>query len=392
MDIVYFGVIDWYRIRQRPQHLAAGLSANHRVLYVSRESSLLDLLVRVAGISAKKAKYRYRLLPELEKIDDDLLVFSPPMMLPFGQQLSCIDGLNCRMMARLSRRYMAKAGFSCDILWLSLPTHVEAIREFDAGLVIYDRMDNYPDFYESRRRSRIEEKEEELLEKADIVLVTSSGLIPPSLKGEGKVHLVPNAVDSSIFRESGSMKVPDVLRGIIRPIIGYVGYIGKWVDLEMVARVASRHPEWSFVFAGPIHRDVRQAEKLDNVHFPGMIAYEDVPGYIAAFDACIIPFVRNSITDRVNPVKLFEYVAMNRPVIAARTDELKRYEEYCHLYEDEYGLESLIESIVEDGGRTLREELDASMEEFVQANTWDGRVKQIEEIIAERTGGGRRTP
>jgi len=108
-------------------------------------------------------------------------------------------------------------------------------------------------------------------------------------------------------------------------------------------------------------------------------------------DVCIIPFVKGGITEQVNPVKLFEYVAMNKSVVATRTDELEKYSEYCFLYEDESGLESLIESLVENGDGCLPwNAKSSSREDFIEANTWEKRVEDIGKIIEERAGKVRR--
>ncbi len=68
----------------------------------------------------------------------------------------------------------------------------------------------------------------------------------------------------------------------------------------------------------------RMAEKLANLHLVGSVPYEQVYTWINSFDICLIPFKINELTAAVCPLKLFEYWALKKPVIATPTYELQR--------------------------------------------------------------------
>ncbi len=69
----------------------------------------------------------------------------------------------------------------------------------------------------------------------------------------------------------------------------------------------------------------RRAESLDlrNVSFAGRVPYGDIPHYYASAQAGIIPLRNNGYDDCKGPIKLFEYMAMELPVIATDIGEPK---------------------------------------------------------------------
>ena len=62
--------------------------------------------------------------------------------------------------------------------------------------------------------------------------------------------------------------------------------------------------------------------------------YTALPEYVAGFDVCTIPFLRSPLTEATNPVKLFEYLATGKPIVARRLPELEPYESMVSLYDE----------------------------------------------------------
>ena len=65
-----------------------------------------------------------------------------------------------------------------------------------------------------------------------------------------------------------------------------------------------------------------------------ILTYTALPGYVAGFDVCTIPFLRSPLTEATNPVKLFEYLATGKPIVARRLPELEPYESVVSLYDE----------------------------------------------------------
>ena len=109
-----------------------------------------------------------------------------------------------------------------------------------------------------------------------------------------------------------------------RPAVGYLGNLSNFFDWEMMLEVAERMPDVDFRFYGPVEwkRLGEQSEtaerlgKLPNTLFAGRVGREQGAAAIAECDALIIPFRVNEAMHAVNPLKLWEYFAVGRPVVS----------------------------------------------------------------------------
>ncbi|MDD5748230.1 MAG: glycosyltransferase [Actinomycetota bacterium] len=379
MDIIYFATTDWRRIYQRPQHLARGLSRENRVLYINPPYSFIDIIVSALRMSDKKPEFRLR--KSLVHINDNLWVLTPPILFPFSHASNSINRLNYGVIKRLVIKTTKELGFREPVLWTSFPTHNIVVGDFSEVLVVYDRMDEYSAFFKGRTRKMVRLMESHLLEKADIILVPSEGLISEGMKRDGRSHVVPNAFDPSHFRNQGQGHSTR-LEGIPHPTIGFSGYIGKWVDLESVVEVALKNPNWSFVFIGPVHRSTKVCAGVSNIYFKGAVPYEEIPENIRKFDVCLIPQIPSGITENVIPLKFFEYLACVKPIISRKTFELSKYPQFISLYETPSELETQIRKALEGFEKTP--EWEEKRQVFLEENKWEKRVDDIIGIMNEK--------
>ncbi len=166
-----------------------------------------------------------------------------------------------------------------------------------------------------------------------MVLATAHVLFEEAIRVRPDALLVPNGVDYEHFarvkREARGTPptdlAPIVDRG--RPIIGYHGALARWFDYDLVAEVARRRADLSFVLIGSDFdftlRETRLLS-LPNVTWLGARPYADLPRYLAWMDAGIIPFQLNAVTHATSPIKLFEYMAAGLPVVITPMDESMR--------------------------------------------------------------------
>jgi UDP-galactopyranose mutase len=71
------------------------------------------------------------------------------------------------------------------------------------------------------------------------------------------------------------------------------------------------------VLIGPICKiDPASLPERPNLHYLGQRAYEDLPGYLAGFDTCLLPFARNEATRFISPTKTLEYMAAEKPIVS----------------------------------------------------------------------------
>ena len=370
--ILYFSNTGWDRIKQRPQHLAEQLAKKYKVIYIDMVYSLTDSLAATLKLSDKKIPWRLK--GEVKQINQNLHIYYPLLLLPLAR-IQAISSLNNIILGYFVKKLLKKQGIEADILWLSNPRQFSLVSRLKHKLLYYDIMDDYPLFSNNRFiRKQIADMHRSIVDKADRILVSAREL-GNEIGKEKDIYLIPNAVDTKIFDGSQNYTKPNDLKKIAQPVIGCVSYIGEWIDLDNVKSVALKNKNWSFVFIGPIHRNI-EPYQLDNIHFLGKRDHHDLPSYISHFDVCLVPFIVNELTNKVNPVKMFEYLAMNKPVIASNTRELKKYQDYCHLYKNSSDLEKLIKQTL--AAKTFRKD---QIRSFLQKNTWQWRGICISKII-----------
>src|SRR6267143_6514551 len=96
-----------------------------------------------------------------------------------------------------------------------------------------------------------------------------------------------------------SCPTPSDLKGIRRPIIGYVGSLHDiYIDVDLVIEMATRRPEWSLAFIGPHKRNpigpalsaesYRRMKSVPNIHLLGLKHFNELPFYIKWFDVCLV--------------------------------------------------------------------------------------------------------
>lgn len=160
------------------------------------------------------------------------------------------------------------------------------------------------------------------------ITITTEALRGSCYIPEEKVEVLPNGVDSDLFRNYGNTKKEFRLNGFV---MGYVGVLREWVDFEPVFLALSKmNHEISLIIIGKegnFDGNIALAQKYgvaDRVKFTGSVPYSEVPKYISAMDVCLIPFKSNAISKGALPLKLFEYMACEKPVISTEIPGVRK--------------------------------------------------------------------
>ncbi|MDO4536452.1 MAG: glycosyltransferase, partial [Clostridium perfringens] len=166
-----------------------------------------------------------------------------------------------------------------------------------------------------------------------------------------------------------------------KPIIGYYGALAKWFDYEKIKKLAEKRPDYEIVLIGINYDrsyDRSGLDKLPNVSYLGIINYIDLITYSAFFDICMVPFIKNDITDSTSPVKIFEYMALEKPIVTTDINECKSYESCQIAYSDDDFIEKVDYAIKV---LTHDEEYKRILKKEAGDNTWKHRAKQIKAAI-----------
>lgn len=215
------------------------------------------------------------------------------------------------------------------------------------------------------------------------VVVTADLLAQDVLEKRGSRNLAfsSNGVDYAFFRQYEDYTFEPEFQKILdvgKPIVCYYGALAKWFDYELVKKIAATD-KYSVVLFG-VKYDESFDEKLKgtkNVHFMGPRDYSVLKYYAQACDILTIPFLVNDITRATSPVKIFEYMAMHKPIVTTDMNECRKYDSVLIGKNHEEFLELL------DKALALRDNADyiAQLDKDARANDWSMKAQSIIDIL-----------
>lgn len=357
MKILYFAPLAFCDLKQRPQEIAVALSEKHEVWYVEPTISF---------IGALKNKYlnchtnAYDLSPTLHVIRLEGR-FSLPIRLQF------LDPLHLNTV--LERKQLSMLFKECDVIWIGYEVWERLLPASLTGLLVYDKMDDNDKLSSEQIIQKfLIRSEKQLIKKCDLIFVTARQFLE-RLNAVSNVYLVPNGLCYQPPKKDNRIREND------KKVFGYVGKISHWFDSNAIIKLAEANPDCDIVLVGPYDSPDIQCS---NVKYIGSVPKEEVPDWICSFDVCLYPFKQNELLDTINPVKIYEYLAYNKPVLAVNSKEMQAFKDLIYLYDNYDEFISLSHSNL-----TLPFEDEAKRKGFLNRNSWDCRVKQIEQIIEE---------
>lgn len=390
-NIICISSIDWDFIWQGHQEIMLTLAKNgNRVLFIENTGARTPGIRDLTRIKKRIINW-WSGLKGIRKEDGNLYVFSP-IVLPFPY-LRFATSINGLLILSVLKKWMKIMDFTDPIVWVFLPTplSLNIIDSLNSKAVIYYCIDNFR--VSSVSAKKIKKSEIKILNMADLVFVTSKELYNYCSKFNNKVKIFPFAVNLQQFDKAKSEKavIPAELKNIKKPVIGYVGGVHKWIDLELLKKAATRYPEYSFVFVGPLQTDVSTLSKLKNIYFLGKKEHKAIPQFINHFDACVIPYLITEYTANVYPTKLNEYLIMGKPVISTMLPEVVNFnKENDNVISIGTGHDDFIDLVGKEigaGGSGFDRRVSAA-----KKNGWDARIKEMSDLIKETLAEKSRMP
>lgn len=362
--IVCFPVIDWSFRIQRPQHLLRELAKNgDHICYLSTglhgygEEKVIDNPVedRVNKISipGNPRLNLYKHTPSYRSIE-----------------------IGCKAITS----FLLERGFEDVILIVHLPfwlPYAKKLQKERGYPIVYDCMDDHKGF--ENNSIEMLKAESELKKCSDLLITSSQLLYEEGIKEHTNCKLIRNAGNPAHF--SQVIKKNDAIIGpFTKPVIGYFGAIAEWFDVEAIKFAASEKPDWIFVLIGQYPDGLKEElASLTNIMLLGEIHYDYLPRYLTTFNVCTIPFRRIPLTEATNPVKLYEYFATGKPVVARRLPEIEMHEDCTYLYESPVEFITKLEQALEEDANDSKVE---KRKDVAALNTWKRRGESLNKELS----------
>lgn len=356
--IIFHASFGWnIELKQRPQHLAEALS-KEKILYIYKSHEKQENI-----FSFEKIKSNLYIMNLENKILRDILFSELEIRKTLKKFIhvyaTCLYDVTYEMILDYE-----KLGFK----------------------VLYDFVDELSEAISYREiTENIKEAHKNLLRDKENVLVISTAdrlkKIADEVRGSNKGSiLAPNGVNLSDFNVGVKSETGIKIKSIVekkKPIIGYYGALASWFDYGLIRELAIKRPKYEIVLIGINYDGSLEKSgilELQNIHYLGIIEYKElIEKYAVHFDLSLIPFVKNEITNSTSPIKLFEYMALRKPIVTTDIEECKKYKSSIIAYSNEEFIENVDKALdMKNNNGYIK-----LLEKEALENTWESRAKVI---------------
>lgn len=387
-DFVIIGLQQWYTpIGSNCKNIALELAKHNRVLYVN---SPLDRNTIIQSQNDPNVEYHLNAIkgevPDIVPISDNLWNYYPTTKLesinwiPSTTVFQWLNKINNKRFSLDIKKAINKMGFKDVIIFndndMFRGYYVKEMVQ-PSAYVYYSRDYLLGVDYWKKHGNVLEPRH---IAKADVAVANSLYLTDMQKQYNPRSYYVGQGCDLSLFDAKEKYPLPADLEPLPHPMIGYVGALNTLrLNISILQKIAKANPKWSLILVGP-EDDAFKASDLhdmDNVHFLGKKDVSVLPSYIQAFDVCINPQLVNPVTIGNYPLKIDEYLAMGKPVVATRTKTMSLFEEHIYLAEEPDSYPALIKRALDENSAAKTE----ARINFAHTHTWENSVAAIYRAI-----------
>lgn len=388
-DVAFFGAVPYdHLLRGRTGAFVDNLLAKGFFVYYFEipPASVLQLYKEP---TFRKRGFKNFFWPPV-KMNNNLVSFAFPPIFPASRfDAGWIKDFNTN---RFVRRIRQKA-FSIMrnrnkkvVALVVTPYWYDIIKQLRFNLTVYDCIDDVRVFCKEKHVAYYTELQRQLVEQSDFTIISALKLKDDimAVKKNAQIEYIANGVDADFFiREGARAAMPEPMRNLPRPIIGFIGSLFHWIDIKLIEKTAQALPDHSFVLVGPVHEV--SIPNLPNIYHLGPKPYSQIPAYVNAFDVCLIPFIADQLSDKVDPIKVYEYLALGKPVVAINLPELEKMKNLIYLAKDDNDFISSVKQAVYENNAELKIE----RVQYAKDNSWDNRVNKLLDIVTQKLGIGK---
>lgn len=272
-------------------------------------------------------------------------------------------------------------------VWLKRKTGLPFVLEVNAPLA-QERADHGNLFFKGWARN----SEASIWRAADMVLPVTN-ILADHVRAAGvpddRIDIIQNGVETEFLKpcDSGPVRARYGIEGKL--VLGFTGFVREWHGLDRAVKFLAGAERKDLVLLvvgdGPAREGLealaRELGVAERVIFTGVVQREEMPSHVAAFDIALQP----AVVPYASPLKLFEYMAQGKPVIAPDSANIREVltDGEDGLLFAEGGFERNLAELLDSGG--LRARLGAAARATIENcdYTWAGNARRVE-AIAEK--------
>ncbi|HEX8370385.1 MAG TPA: glycosyltransferase [Pyrinomonadaceae bacterium] len=372
-DILCFSH-DWTGDPLSKTHLMRVLSRDNRILWINAIAN------RMPTASSKDVSRIFKKLKAftepVREVEKNIFVLNPLAIPAYGNQ--AVRKFNQSFLLSQVKAAMRKLKFQKPLNMVFNPAAGLLAGRLGEESLIYYCVDEYTAF--TGAAAGLKEIEEELFRKSDLVVVSAEKLLESKRKFNPNTFLIRHGTDWRHFRKSldEETQIPDEIKDLPKPVIGFHGLLADWVDFELIKKIAAHFKNGSVVLIGKIAVDAEQKIKIldgiSNVHFLGRQPYADLPAFCKGFDVALNPFVVNDLTLAANPLKVREYLAAGLETVSTDIPEV-RILKHCRIGKTHEDFIRQIESALENPASR------AQISDSIRRESWEAKIDELREVI-----------
>jgi len=365
-NILFLSSSFWDGLWTRKHIFMKMLSRYNKIIYVEREPTIATPIS-----DPDYERFFPNILPTQRWINENMILYTPPCLLPMAHSKSRLTNFfNQLFMLLLIKKIIKKYFHNEDfIIWTTVHSIPLIFKNLQAKLKIFDCTDEISEFSHVNKKL-VAQWEKDLIKSCDIVFVTSETLLKNKKKLNKNTYYIPNGVEFDVMNSINKTvyKCPNDIKGIDDPKVIFIGNISEWIDLKIIYDAANKFRNYNFIIIGPIKKNIKVRNyNAKNLFFLGKKKYDLIPSYIQHSQVCISTFKINELSKSINPLKVYEYMATGKPVIASFMPELSKYQDCLMLYRTKKDFFNFLDKYTRIDNRYKRQK----RIEIAKLHSWD---------------------
>lgn len=376
---------DWYGLWMNRQHLFSRIGQNQGMPVLFSNGLWSSWFYR-AAFARNPPLGRFQ-------FSDGVCVDHSPSLLLRPRRFPRADRVALQLgTLRLVRQFKRLCPQSAQrVLYACHPQFADYINLLPHDLLVYHA---YDDFLAEDPREELRKAEDELLQRADLVICASPRVRDQfqTRSGRNDIELLINGVDFNRFAADG-LHQPADLSQVPGPRIGYFGSINPKLDFQLIDRLTDNLGGMSFVFIGRVNNLAGRDHQLwsriktkNNVYYLGQKPGEQIPAYAQNLDVSALFYSTDSrnFGAACSPLKLFESLAAGTPVISSDIEAVRLVRHAVTIADGAQNWEDAIRTTVSLRSEEEKNNQQRQMRQLAQRHSWDRKAEILLDLIQDR--------